>query len=78
MPGLNVDGKGTGTLVAALVDVASSGVVDAQHGDDTVGIAVGSRDVRALSLEGLQAMQSVSEMCNREEVKPPKMRTRIL
>lgn len=51
VPGLDVDGKGTGALVAALVDVASRGVVDAEHGDDAVGVAVGSRDVRALGLK---------------------------
>lgn len=40
VPRLNVDGKGSRSLVAALVDVARSVVVDSEHRDDTVRVAL--------------------------------------
>ncbi|KAG9533704.1 hypothetical protein KCU93_g71, partial [Aureobasidium melanogenum] len=52
VPGLEVDGEGTRTLVAALVDISGSVVENTEHGYETVGCAVGTSNVRA-SLEGV-------------------------
>jgi len=45
VPGLEIDGKSTGALVATLVDVACGGVVRSKHRHDAVRIAVGSGNV---------------------------------
>jgi hypothetical protein len=45
VPWLEVDGKGTGALVATLVDIASSVVVNAEHGNETIRCSVGSTNV---------------------------------
>lgn len=47
VPGLKVDGKGTRSLVATLIDVSGSVVEDTKHGGDTVGGTVGTGDVGA-------------------------------
>jgi hypothetical protein len=47
VPGLEVDGESTRSLVSTLVDIAGSVVEDTQHGNDTVGSTVGSGDVGA-------------------------------
>ena len=45
VPRLDVDGERARTLVAALVDVTGGSIVRPEHGDDTVGVAVGTGDV---------------------------------
>jgi hypothetical protein len=45
VPGLEIDGKGTRTFVATLIDVSGSVIEDTEHGDDTVGGAVGASDI---------------------------------
>lgn len=45
VPRLEVDRKRPGALVPALVDVARGGVVDTEHGHDSVGVAVRASDV---------------------------------
>jgi hypothetical protein len=45
VPWLKVDSKGTWTLVATLVDIASSVVVYTEHRNETVGCSVGATDV---------------------------------
>ena len=47
MPGLDIDGEGTGTLVSTLVNISSSGIVGSEHWNDTVRIAISTGDVRA-------------------------------
>ncbi|KAH0357813.1 hypothetical protein KCU83_g235, partial [Aureobasidium melanogenum] len=47
VPGLEIDGEGTGTLVAALVDVSGSVVENTEHGYETVGCAVGTSNIMA-------------------------------
>ncbi len=49
VPRLNVDGKGTGTLVATLVNVSCSVVEDTEHGNDTVADTIGTGNVGASS-----------------------------
>lgn len=46
VPRLDVNGECSGTLVASLIDVTSCGVVRAQHGDNTVRIAICAGNVR--------------------------------
>ena len=46
MPGLEVDGDGAFSFSSALIDIASSVVEHAQHGDNAVRRAVGAADVR--------------------------------
>lgn len=43
--------KGTRTLVASLVDVAGGGVIRAEHGNNTIRVAVGASNVRALGAD---------------------------
>ena len=47
VPRLKVDGESTRTLVATLVNIASGVVEDPEHGNDTVGRAVGTGDIGA-------------------------------
>src|SRR5690242_18678436 len=47
VPGLKVDGESTRALVATLVDVAGSVVVDTEHRNKTIRGSVGSSDIRA-------------------------------
>lgn len=47
MPWLQVDSKGTRTLVAALVDISGGVVEHTKHGYNSVGGAVGSSNVRS-------------------------------
>jgi hypothetical protein len=47
MPWLEVNGESTRTLVATLIDIASSVVVNAEHRDEAVGRAIGAANVRA-------------------------------
>jgi hypothetical protein len=47
VPGLKINCKSTGALVATLVHVTCSGVVRSEHRHDAVGIAVGSGNVGA-------------------------------
>ena len=47
MPWLDVDSERTGTLVPALVDIAGGGVICAEHGDNTIGVAVCAGNVGA-------------------------------
>lgn len=48
MPWLDIDGEGTRTLVAALVDITSSSVVSTEHGHDAIGVTVSSGNVRSV------------------------------
>ena len=45
VPRLEIDGKGTGALIATLVNVTCSGVISSKHRHDAVGIAVSSGNV---------------------------------
>lgn len=46
VPWLKIDSECTRALVATLIDVTSCRVVRTEHRYDTVGVSVGSRDVR--------------------------------
>src|SRR6266568_1126843 len=46
VPWLDIDREGAGTLVATLVHITSRGVIGSQHGHDSVGITIGSSNVR--------------------------------
>ena len=60
VPWLDVHGKRTLTLSTALVHVACRVVEDAEHGDDAVGRAIGSFDVRARSTDVVNGKASKS------------------
>lgn len=49
VPWLDVNGKGTGTLVSSLVDITRSGVISTEHGDNPVRVTIGSSDVRPIT-----------------------------
>ena len=46
VPRLEVHGEGALALASSLVDIASSVVVDSQHGDDPIGNSIGASNVR--------------------------------
>ena len=46
VPWLEVDSEGTRTLVASLVDIASSGIIGTQHGHDTIRVPISASNVR--------------------------------
>jgi|SRR5882762_12017816 hypothetical protein len=48
MPRLDVDSERSRAFVASLIDIAGRRVVSAEHRDDTVGVAIGSSDVRTV------------------------------
>ena len=50
VPWLNVDGKCARTLITTLVYITSSGVKGSQHQYDSVGITIGSGNVRSNNL----------------------------
>ena len=43
MPRFEVDGKGSGTFVASLIDVTGSGIVRTQHWNNAIRITVGTQ-----------------------------------
>ena len=45
MPGFDVDGECSRSLVSSLIDVSSGVVEDSEHGDDSIGVTVRSSDV---------------------------------
>lgn len=47
MPGLEVDSKGSWTLVATLVNISGSRVIGAEHRDDTIRVSISTCDVRS-------------------------------
>ena len=52
VPGLEIDGESTRTLVSTLIYIARGGVVCSKHRDDTVGIPVGPRNIRTKGQSG--------------------------
>lgn len=55
MPGLKVDGEGALSLATALVNVAGCIIVDLEHGDETITVAVGSTNI---AVTGTDAVDS--------------------
>lgn len=55
VPRFEVNREGSRALVASLIDVAGRVVVDSEHGNDTVRIAVGSRNVGSGSADVVNA-----------------------
>ena len=48
VPGFEVDGESARTLVAALIHISRSCIVDTEHGNNAVRVAVGARNVRTV------------------------------
>lgn len=53
VPRFEIDSEGSLTFATALIDVASSVIENTEHGYKSIGVAVGSSNVRALSADAM-------------------------